>query len=310
MVITALLAPLLAASAPLAEAPAAFFQPELSPEARTVFEARDAVPPEETRAALEALARDGDASALELLGELHMFGRGTMGKDVARACDYFEQVGDRRADSLHNLASCYWTGDGRAQDHAKARALYLKAAEAGWRMSFCAYGKMLVEGQGGPADPEEGLRLCRMTALLGDKDALTDYGIYLLNGTGTERDPATARFMLERAAEQGQASAAFLLGQIHIKGDGTPVSPKAAGEWFAKAYDAGRRDAASKAAASFLRYGYTRLDNGNMQIRPTYLREARNWYGKALADLEPGSERHQEIAKLIPLIDRLLESED
>lgn len=306
MVIAALMA--LAMASPLAAAPERFYQPEFSSEARAVIEAGDATSAEDKRAALEALARDGDVSALEILGEIHMFGLGTVPKDTARGCDYFEQVGTRRADSLHNLASCYWNGDGRTQDHAKARALYLQAAEAGWRMSFCAYGKMLVLGQGGAADPAEGVRLCRMTALLGDKDALTDYGTFLLTGKGVERDPVTARFMLERAAEQNQANAAFLLGQIHTKGDGTPASPAMAAEWFRKAYDNGRRDAAEQVARSYLALGYTPLDSGELAIRPPYLRQAISWYEKAMAAEPAGSERHAKLAKLIPDITSLIET--
>lgn len=308
MVITGLLAPLLATAAPLAAAPERFYEPEFSNQARAVITAGDATPAEDKRTALEVLAREGDVTALELLGEIHMFGLGTIGKDVARACDYFEQVGDRRADSLHNLASCYWTGDGRAQDYARARDLYRKAAEGGWRMSFCAYGKMLVLGQGGAADPAEGIRLCRMTALLGDKDALTDYGTFLLTGKGVERDPVTARFMLERAAEQGQANAAFLLGQIHSKGDGTPKDLKRAGEWFGQAYDAGRGDAAERAADAYFIGGYTRLEGDQVSLKPSLLRKAIFWYEKALAYERPGSERHTSIVALIPKLTDLIET--
>lgn len=304
MVITALLA----MAAPLTAAPERFYQPEFSAEARAVLEAGDTTSAEDKRAALEVLVRDGDVTALELLGEIHMFGLGTIGTDFPRACDYFEQVGDRRADSLHNLASCYWNGDGRPQDYANARRLYLKAAEAGWRMSFCAYGKMLVLGQGGAADPAEGIRLCRMTALLGDKDALTDYGTFLLTGKGVERDPVTARYMLERAAEQKQANAAFLLGQIHTKGDGTPKDLAQAGEWFGKAYDGGRRDAAERAADAYFIGGYTRLEGDQVSLKPSLLRKAIVWYEKALAYERPESERHTRIVALIPKLNALIES--
>ena len=298
---------LLAMAAPLAAAPERFYEPEYSDEASAVFAAANETSAEHTRAALEALARDGDVSALEILGEIHMFGLGAIARDPAIGCDYFEQVGDRRADSLHNLASCYWNGDGRPQDYAKARALYLKAAEAGWRMSFCAYGKMLLLGQGGAADPAEGVRLCRMTALLGDKNALTDYGTFLLTGQGVERDPVTARFMLERAAEQDQPNAAFLLGQIHIKGDGIPADPAMAAQWFEKAWDGGRSDAAEQVAASYLRLGYTQQDDQQVTLRPAYLRKARSWYETVLAAERPGSERHGKITALIPAITTMIE---
>lgn len=298
---------LMAMMAPLGEAPSEFYKAEFSQAARDVISDRDATTHEQTLAALEALARDGDVTALELLGEIHMFGLGAIARDSAKACDYFERVGDRRADSLHNLASCYWNGDGRTQDYPRARALYLKAAQAGWRMSFCAYGKMLVLGQGGPVDAQEGLRLCRMTALLGDKDALTDYGTFLLTGTGVERDPVAARFMLEQAAEQKQANAAFLLGQIHTKGDGTPVDHAAAAGWFEKAHDYGHKDAAFQAGTSYLRRGYIQQEGGSLDVSPALLRRARDWFQKALAAEQPGSPRHREITELVPAITTLIE---
>ncbi len=298
---------LMAMVSQLGEAPDQFYDAAFSQEAREAMQAREGNTDQQKVSALEALANEGDVSALELLGEIHMFGLGSYARDRAKACDYFEQVGDRRADSLHNLASCYWNGDGRPQDYPKARELYRKAAQAGWRMSFCAYGKMLLLGQGGAQDSAEGIRLCRMTAVLGDKDALTDYGTFLLTGKGVERDPVTAKFMLERAAEQRQANAAFLLGQIHTKGDGTPVNHATAGEWYAKAYEDGRLDAAYQVASSYLRRGYVEREDGAVDISPELLREARAWYQKVLAAESPGSKRHNEITALLPNIGVLID---
>ena len=181
-----------------------------------------------------------------------------------------------------------------------------RSSRIGKRSRFACAGRIKA-GQGGAADPEEGVRLCRMTALLGDKNALADYGTFLLTGQGVERDTVTARFMLERAAEQDQPNAAFLLGQIHIKGDGTPPDPAMAAQWFEKAWDGGHSDAAEQVAASYLRIGYTPQDNGKVTLRPTYLRKARSWYETALAAERPGSERHGKITALIPAITTMIE---
>ena len=183
----------------LGEAPEAYYEPQFSDETTGIVQSADDLEPDAFILALDRLADEGDDSALEVLGEIFSFGLFGFERDAGRACDYFERVGERRADSLHNQATCYFSGDGRPQDHARARTLYVAAAEAGWIMSYCAYGNMLVRGEGGPVDAAEGVRLCRMTAASGDADAQTDYGTYLLTGQGVERDPVTARFVLEQA---------------------------------------------------------------------------------------------------------------
>lgn len=97
--------------------------------------------------AIEALGATGDDSAYELLGEVHSFGVMGVERDRQKACEYFELIGDRRPDGLHNRATCYFDGEGREQDLSKARALYLKAAENGWLQAWCAYGNMLIRGR-------------------------------------------------------------------------------------------------------------------------------------------------------------------
>lgn len=290
----------------LSAAPDDFYQSEFSAEASAVVEQRDALDEQEIVAALEALAERGDDSALEVLGEIYNFGLFDIARDARRGCDYFDRVDGRRADALHNLATCYFNGDGRPQDFAKARELYVAAAEAGFAMSFCAYGNMLVRGEGGPVDAAEGIRLCRMTAVAGDADAQTDYGTYLLKGQGIERDPVTARFMLEQAALQEQRNAAYLLGQIHTRGDGTPVDHIAASEWFEKAYEWGREEAAYQAARSYMRRGYIQTEGGGATVSPDLLEQAKMWLNRALEVEQPASERYLEIEQLIVATDSLI----
>lgn len=293
----------------LSTASGSFSEQEYSAATIDAIAERDEADGERLARALERLGEAGDASAYEALGEIFTNGVFGVAADPARGCDYYAKVGDARADALHNLATCYYYGNGRKQDLAKAREIYLKAAEKGWRMSFCAYGNMLVRGEGGPVEAAEGIRLCRMTAALGDADAQTDYGTYLLTGTGIERDPVAARFMLEQAGAQGQRNAAFLLGQIHTKGDGTPADDKLASEWFARAYEYGRPDAAFEAAKSFLRRGYTSKENGGATLDPALLRQGLEWAEKAKS-IETDDERAAGVLELEHLLSRLLIAAD
>ena len=192
---------------------------------------------------LESLRANGDATAAALMGELLMFPDRPGGPDLARSCDYSEAAG-RHASALHNLATCYFKGDGRPQDFAKARALYGQAAALGFAKAACALGNMLIAGTGGPGDPARGIDLCRQAADTGVADAQTDYGGYLLTNQHIAKDALAARRYLSLAAAQGQQNAAFLLGQIYWNGDGVEKNVPQAAIWWITAYDKGRADAA------------------------------------------------------------------
>ena len=243
--------------------------------------------PDQMVVELDELAAEGDDSALELLGELHSFGLLGVARDTRRGCDYYARLEGRSPIGLHNLARCHETGDGAAQDLARARALYHEAAAGGFLQSFCAYGNMLIAGQGGERQVEEGLRLCRMSAIAGDANAQTDYGIQLLIGELTERDPVTARFMFEQAIVQEQQNAAYLLAQIYQKGDGVEASDETALKWFEKAHQWGRPDAAFRIAQIHLRRGF-RQDGDATYIRKADLERAIEWFEiAATSDPDP-----------------------
>ena len=282
------------------------YQVEISPAVQEVMQEADPERSEQWVQSLEALAENGDDSAFEALGEIFNFGGFGVAPDKARACDYFEQLEGRRADGLHNLATCYFSGQGRPQDHARARELYVSAAEAGYLRSFCAYGNMLINGQGGSVDTDEGLRLCRMAAVAGDANALTDLGGYLLVGEVVERDPVAARLMLEQAAQQDQRNAMFLLGQIYTKGDGTPTDHRAATDWFKRAYERGRPDAAFETARSLARRGFHE-EGGEMFIDRELSLEAIAWLEIA-AERDPSQADREMALEMIENLKVLLEA--
>lgn len=192
---------------------------------------------------LESLRAKGDGTAAALLGELLMLSDRPGGPDFAQSCRYSEAAG-RHASALHNLATCYFKGDGRPQSLTKARSLYGQAAALGFAKSACALGNMLVGGQGGPADPARGIELCRQAADTGLADAQTDYGGYLLTNQHIAKDALAARRYLSLAAAQGQQNAAFLLGKIYWNGDGVEKNVPQAAIWWITAFEKGRADAA------------------------------------------------------------------
>ncbi len=297
------LAAFLLQSAPL-DFPAEPFEPELSAELRQALEQQDDSDPEGFVQKLEELGDAGDLSALELLGEMHQLSLYGVTRDIRRACDYFERIGDQRADALHNMATCYFAGEGREKDWQRARALYRAAAEAGFIQSRCALGNMLVRGEGGPVDADVGIALCRSGAETGDANALTDLGGYLLMGQGIERDPIEARELLTKAAKQKQANACYLLGQVYQKGDGIEADQFTAKSWFECAHAGGRPDAAYQLMSTNFRLGY-RKNGEQVSLVPEWLAEALKWAEVAL-ETDPREERRETARELIPQLQLLV----
>ena len=224
---------------------------------------------------LEALGAAGDRTAYALLGELSMLADRSGSGDSKRGCDYSEQAG-RHASALHNLATCYFVGNGRTKDLARSRALYGQAADMGFAKAACAFGNMLIAGLGGEADVPRGLDLCRRAADAGVPDAQTDYGGYLLIGRHVPKDAVLARRYLTLAAEKRHANASFLLGQIYWKGDGVGTDRAEAARWWRVSHDAGRPDAAYMIALE----GLTRIleaRQAKSQIETRILRETEQW---------------------------------
>ena len=249
------------------------------------------LPPEGVKA-IEALDAAGDRSATALLGEI-LWARG----DFGRACEYSEKAG-RQAGALHNLATCYFLGNGRPRDLERARSLYADAAGMGFAKAACAYGNMLLAGQGGPADAPRGLDLCRQAADAGEPDAQTDYGGYLLTGKHGARDAVRARHYLAQAAGRRHPNASFLLGQIYWNGDGVERDHAEASRWLRVAHEGGRPDAAFLIAMEIL----GRLVAASRSKTPVpvgLVEEAERWL-RIAAEKDPDPKKRSDAARLLP----------
>jgi len=281
-------------------------QAPISADVQELIAARSSMTPEEWVARFDALGEAGDYSAWQLLGELYSQGDGDIARNMPLACEYFERTGANRGDALHSLASCYFQGQGRAQDYVLARDLYRQAIASGHVTSLCGLGTMLVRGQGGEVAAEEGVALCRQATELGDKNAKTDLGIFLLTGEGVERDPIQARLWLEEAGGEGQANAAFLLGQIYARGDSVTANADQSEEWFATAYENGRGDAAWRVATSLAARGLS-TDGDEMSINPALMSESQAW-AEVAATMDPDPQVRAEAAEFARSVAALIAS--
>lgn len=203
----------------------------------------------------------------------------------------------------HSLASCYYHGRGRERDLVRARALYVRAAEAGLPQAMCGLGNMMIQGEGGPRDAPGGLALCRRAAESGDAHAQTDLGGRLLRGEVVARDPVEARRWLTQAAERGHANAAFLLGQIFWNGDGVAKDNAQAARWWRVAVQGGRRDAAFLLGNE----AFVRLARGPSRpeaVDRSALEEALRWYRNAV-ESDSAEAVRQEARSRITLLESL-----
>ena len=105
-----------------------------------------------------------------------------MAQDYAKAREWYEKAADKGdASAMVNLGVLYANGHGVAQDYAKAREWYEKAADKG------------------------------------DASAMPNLGLLYHNGQGVAQDYAKAREWYEKAADKGDASAKAHLEKLPIQ---------------------------------------------------------------------------------------------
>jgi len=244
---------------------------------------------------LEALAGAGDLDAHNLLGELYS-GIGGVQRDRPKSCEHFRIAREARASAAHNYGQCLWEGAFGQRELVEARVWYQRGADGGFLQAKCALGNMLIAGDGGPADPERGLALCREAAEAGEPNAQADMGDHYGAGSGVAQDYIEAARWYRLAAAQDQRNAAFQLGALHWNGLGTPVDLEAAGDWFERAYGVGRSDAAKLVArAALIRAGEANLDGAR---RVELLNRAGRWLRVAMEEDPDPEERARAAVRL------------
>ena len=230
---------------------------------------------------IQVLADAGDLDAHNLLGELYS-GLAGVERDRSRSCEHFRIARESAASAAHNYGQCLWEGAFGSRDFAAARIWYGRGADLGFLRAKCALGNMFVRGEGGDAEPERGVALCREAAEGGEPNAQADMGDYYGRGRGVPQDYAMARHWYERAAAQNQRNAAFQRGVLDWNGLGGPVDIAAASVWLQRAHAAGRRDAAALIGRSALIRAVPNAPRG--PIDSVLLAEAKAWFTIAMSE--------------------------
>lgn len=201
------------------------------------------------------------------------------------------------------------------------------AEQEGTALASYRYGRVLLEGRGGPRNIPEAMRWLDKAAAQNQVEAMTLLARIHLSGESLASDdsgiqvpelsPSRASELLARAAALGGSEAQFLLGQLYLTGTGVDADRKTAFNWYlaaaeqghteaqyvlSQAYEAGMgTDADPEAAVLWLRkaagaghlpaqfYLALRLEQGTGTPQATG--EALQWYRRAAENGLPIAQR-------------------
>lgn len=203
--------------------------------------------------ALLPLAADGHPLAMRLVGEMYLYGEGTVA-DEEKGLHWMEQAADagfpREANYIAGRYLARWQ-----HDWNRAAPYVQRAAALGHPEAQAMLADMYGIGRGVPRDPEEARRWSRLAAEKTD-NSWTVYRAarsYLDDPDG--RDASEGLKLLRRAAEMGHGLAQDDLGGIYMDGAIAPVDFDEAQKWLVLAVRQGVPTAHMRLAKIYLLQG-------------------------------------------------------
>jgi hypothetical protein len=122
-----------------------------------------------------------------------------------------------------------------AQDYAKARPFFEKAAEIGDAIAMLRLGDMYFKGLGVVRNSDQALNWYRRAAILGETDAAQALGKLCMLGHGQEEDFLRAVDFYKKAAETGNRGAMYELGLLYSEVPSANRNFSKATYWYEKA---------------------------------------------------------------------------
>jgi TPR repeat protein len=205
--------------------------------------------PEEALRWLLAAAEAGNQDAKTEVGNLLL-----AGITAPAAADYVRrqwETAARQGDAAaaFNLGLCCSQCLGTERDDAAAAAWFRQSAEHLPEAQY-AYGRMLADGNGAPADAAAARGWLARAAQAGVADAQVALAEMLVNGRGGPASPSQAMMLFEQAAAAGHVGAMFALGAMYGGGHGIPADRRLARHWISAAAERGHEGARAHLAAS------------------------------------------------------------
>lgn len=132
----------------------------------------------------------------------------------------------------------------RQPNYARARALLVRATQAGHVAAAREAGLMLISGQGGPADSETGIKLLELAFKSGDVAAALELGDYH-RSTDDPLARARAEVWYGLAAKSGRAEGHLRIGALYEQGRSRGLAGRGYSPYYSRALEAYRQAAAS-----------------------------------------------------------------
>ena len=227
----------------------------------------------ERRSTEEKAQRAAQAERDYQEGQRYLSGRGGA-QDHAKARDGFERAAAAgHGGGMVGLGWLYQSGRGVPQDYAKAREWYEKAAAQGNGGGMSNLGWLYRDGLGVPRDYRKAMEWYVKGAEAGNSGAMLNIGWLHQNGWGAAQDYYKAREWYEKAAARGNGGGMNSVGLMYRDGLGVTRDYVRAHEWFEKA-------AATGHSSAMVSVGWM-YQHG--QGVPQDHTKAREWYEKAAA---------------------------
>ena len=153
--------------------------------------------------------------------------------DLARAQRFFRSAAERHQHvAQFNLAVMLLNGEGGPSDPEAAVQWLKKSAGGGFARAQYALGLLHERGDGVPLSLTEATAWFRKAAEQGYRDAQVSLATQYFLGRGAPRDYAEAARWYESAAELGDQAAAYIIASQYEKGDGVERDELRAFYWY------------------------------------------------------------------------------
>jgi hypothetical protein len=186
------------------------------------------------------LAEAGNLRAVALVGFQHDYGIG-LPQDQVRALELYRQAAEAGfPQAMFNVGIYHEYGfGGLSPDPAAAREWYVRAAAMDFATALTAWGVMLRDGIGGPADAAGARAVLERAVSIGDAQAMAELAFMLAVGTGGAVDLETARELYQIAALRKIGWAARDYAEMLEFGEGGPTDMAGAVDWYERSASMG-----------------------------------------------------------------------
>ena len=191
-----------------------------------------------------ANANEGNLRAQVKVARMYDNGDGVE-KSPVRAVSWTRKAaikGDPEAETMLGLAYARGIG-GLGKSLLEARKWFTKAAENGDVNAMQFLSGMIMDGEGGEKNPEEGAKWLMKAAEIGNAGGQHKLGHLYEDGEGVEKDLAKAFEWFLKSAEQGDAVAQLHVADYYSEGKGVEKDRKKKTHWLKKSAAGGNATA-------------------------------------------------------------------